>query len=460
MAENYVLLETIELTQAAASVTFDNLPATGYTDLKIVMSARTTGTNGNAQGFCYLSFNGSTTDFTSKRLGQDGTSTFSDSGGRFLAFVPNNSATANTFGTLNLYIPEYRSSAFKSWSTEQGMENNSSTNYLQGMSAGLWSVTSAITSITINNIIDSTGTGTNLVAGSTFSLYGLSALGTSPTIAPKASGGNIVANDGTYWYHAFLTSGTFTPLATLSCESIVVAGGGGGGNGSGGGGGGGAGGLVYTASNSLTASAYAVTVGAGGAGGIGGTANLGGTSGANSILNAVTATGGGGGGAGSATGKNGGSGGGSQWGVVAVGGLGISGQGNNGGGSDQNFSNYGGGGGGGAGAVGGNSVDNVRAGSGGIGSSVYSSWGSATTTGILSSTLYYYAGGGGSGSNDGGGGGPGAGGIGGGGAGGNSTTTSTAGTANTGGGGGGGGSSYRVGGAGGSGIVIIRYTMA
>jgi hypothetical protein len=41
MPNNMILLETIALTQSAASVTFDNLPTSGYTDLKIVISART-----------------------------------------------------------------------------------------------------------------------------------------------------------------------------------------------------------------------------------------------------------------------------------------------------------------------------------------------------------------------------------------------------------------------------------
>ena len=40
MAGNHVLLETIELTQTTTSVTFDNIPQTGYTDLKIIMNAR------------------------------------------------------------------------------------------------------------------------------------------------------------------------------------------------------------------------------------------------------------------------------------------------------------------------------------------------------------------------------------------------------------------------------------
>jgi hypothetical protein len=42
MSNNYVLLETIELTANASSIVFDNIPQTGYTDLKVVFSTRTT----------------------------------------------------------------------------------------------------------------------------------------------------------------------------------------------------------------------------------------------------------------------------------------------------------------------------------------------------------------------------------------------------------------------------------
>jgi hypothetical protein len=59
MAENYVLLETIELTTSAASITFDNIPQTGYTDLKIVASARTN--RALEVDSAVLRFNGDTT---------------------------------------------------------------------------------------------------------------------------------------------------------------------------------------------------------------------------------------------------------------------------------------------------------------------------------------------------------------------------------------------------------------
>jgi hypothetical protein len=156
----------------ASAISFSSIPST-YTDLVVYMCARTTGTNGNGQGFCYLSFNGSSASFSSRRLYQDGTSVASDSPGRFLAYIPNNAATASTFGTMVMYIPNYTSSNNKSYSVDQGMENNSSANYLQGLSAGLWSNTATINSITIDGVINSDGSVANFIQYSTAYLYGI-----------------------------------------------------------------------------------------------------------------------------------------------------------------------------------------------------------------------------------------------------------------------------------------------
>lgn len=468
MAENYILLDRITLTASAASVTFSNIPQSGYTDLKLVMSARTTGTNGNAQGFCYLAFNGSTANFTSRRLYQDGTTAGSDSAGRFLAYVPNSQATANNFGVLDLYIPNYTSSNYKSWSADQNMENNSSTYYLQGMSAGLWSNTAAITSITIDNVIDSSGTVFAFASGSTFSLYGLAAVGTTPgaTSAPKASGGDIIKTDGTYWYHAFTYSGTFTPVTNLTCDYLVVAGGGGGGGGYGAGGGAGGlrstvtatggGGSLESMLSVTSGTSYTITVGSGGAGGV----SVAGTQGSSSVFSTITSIGGGYGAAFAANGGTGGSGGGAAGRNSYTGGSGTANQGYAGGNSNYSNSNITAvAGGGGAGAVGGNAVNNGgtsgTSGSGGNGVAI-SALATATNTGVSS----YYAGGGGGASRTVGETTPaGSGGSGGGGAGNpsDSNLVATAGTANTGGGGGGSGGS---GANGGSGIVIIRYSAA
>ena len=451
MPNNYVLLERIELNDSAASVTFANIPQTGYTDLKIVMSARTT--RAAADDAVLIRFNGSTTNFTVKELRGNGTSALSSSPTvGFLGYVDGNTATTNTFSNTEIFIPNYTGNTNKSFSVDGVMENNA-TAALQGLLAGLWSNTAAITSIGFFP-----DTGPNFVANSTFSLYGLAALGTTPAIAPKASGGNIIDFDGTYWIHTFLSSGTFTPQVGLSCDLLVVAGGGGGGKFIGGGGG--AGGFrTSTGFSVASATNYSVTVGAGGAGGT----PYFGISGSNSIFSTITSTGGGGGGSydnvsgGTAytTGLTGGSGGGGAP-TNTDNQQGPGGDGNtpstspsqgNSGGYGVKITNYGGGGGGGAGSSGSVSTG-TNGGAGGSGSA-------SSITG----TSVTYAGGGGGGINTTNT--PGAGGSGGGGSGATSTTlVGGNGTVNLGGGGGGGGYSAANGGAGGSGIVIIRYPAA
>ena len=456
MAENHVLLETIALSQNAASITFDNIPQTGYTDLVIKSSVRTTESADVSS--LNISLNGSTSTFNQRYIVSNGGGVFTGTQARWVTYADGGTATANTFSNDEIYIANYTSSTTnKSFLSESTTEQNSSTAYL-GLFAGIWGTTSAITSITL------TPAGGSLAPFSTFSLYGVAAFGTTPVTAPFATGGNIVAQDGTYWYHAFLTSGNFVPLKALSCDALVVAGGGGG---SSGGGGGGAGGLLALSSQSLTeATNYTVTVGAGGSGAF----ENKGTDGSNSQFGALTAAVGGGAGGtdyvsglAAESGNLGGSGGGASMNPTASGiaGLGTAGQGNNGGVGSTSAPAYGGGGGGGAGAVGG-SGNGTIGGNGGAGSSSYSSWGLATNTGHNVSGTYWFAGGGAGSTNTGGSGTP-TGGNGGGGNGGFGTAQpGVAGLRNTGGGGGSssGGAAGGTSAAAGSGIVIVRYPMS
>jgi hypothetical protein len=452
MPANYVLLEKITVGAAgASSVTFSSIPQTGYTDLVVKSSTRTTGTSVGV----ILSFNGSTASRTTRGLFGDGTSTVSYNNTDPLGGLENSSgATASTFSNSELYVPNYAGSTNKSSSMDAVVENNA-TAAQQFLNANLWSNSAAITSITL------TPEAGNFVQYSTFYLYGVAKLGTTPAIVPYATGGDIIDTDGTYWYHTFLSSGTFTPQKSLSCDYLVVAGGGGGGTGTLGldvGAGGGAGGLRSTVTAtggggslesklSLGTSAYTVTIGAGGA------AN---TSGSNSVFSTITSTGGGRG-AGNNTisdGASGGSGGGgrgSGGGTGINGGAGTSNQGYAGGSGSSAAQSYGGGGGGGANAIGGGG-SGTAGGNGGNG----------VATSITGSSVTYGGGGGGGTGAYSTAGTPGTGGTGGGGAGGQSATAGTAGTANTGGGGGGGGSSAGgngTGGAGGSGLVIVRYAV-
>lgn len=433
----------------ASSITFSNIPQT-YTDLALLVSARADSTT-TARDITIVP-NGASSGMSDRVLYANGASASSYSDAAMYAgSVPDASATASTFGNILIYCPNYAGSTQKSFSVDSVTENNGTTAVAQ-LIAGLWTGTSAITSLVLAPTASK-----NFVQYSTFYLYGVSNSQTQNGSVPYATGGDVITTDGTYWYHAFKASGTFTPKAgkTLSCDILTVAGGGGGEDG-GSGGGGGAGGVLAFASQSLAAStAYTATVGAGAAGGTGGTPS----NGSNSQFGSLTASVGGGGGG--QTGGNGGSGGGGYPGTN--GGSPTTGQGFAGGNGGAFSSPYSSGGGGGAGSVGiaGNSASGVS-GNGGAGVNTYTNWGSLsaalTATGLGVSG--YIAGGGGGGANQQYGGTNGTGGSGGGGNGGNLPTN---GTANT--GSGGGGSSKQpsgagTGGNGGSGIVIIRYSVA
>lgn len=236
--------------------------------------------------------------------------------------------------------------------------------------------------------------------------------------------------------------------ASASVDYLAAAGGGGGGGVDAYSAGGGGSGAVRTGTTTVSAGAYAITVGAGGAGALGAlSSGPVGASGEDTVIaSIVTATGGGGGGGSTVRGGiAGGSGGGGGTNASAIGTGGAGTTGGNSGASA--FAAYGvtgaGGGGGGAGAVG-------TAGSAGGGGA-----GGIGTTSSISGVSTTYGGGGGGGNG-------GVGGAGGGGAGGVGRADGTAGTAYTGGGGGGAGgngsSGGNTGGAGGSGVAIISYT--
>ncbi len=167
MATTYTLIDKTILTANQASVSFTGLGAysSDYTDLKLVFTTRSTaGTSAESD---LIQFNGSTSSFSTIRLYGFGTTVGSDTSNRWIAFSDASGATANTFSNSEVYIPNYSSSNYKSFSSEGAQEDNSSTAFI-GLASGLWSNTAAITSITITN---SSG---DYVSGSSFYLYGIS----------------------------------------------------------------------------------------------------------------------------------------------------------------------------------------------------------------------------------------------------------------------------------------------
>ncbi len=440
----------------AASVTFNSIPQT-HTDLIIKASPR--GTNSSTSIETLISFNGVTTNLSSRLLYGSGAAVGSTTNTNIAGVSSSASDTSNTFGNLEFYIPNYTGASNKSLSVDSVSENNATTAYAY-LTSGLWSNTAAITSITITPAAGS------WAQNSTFSIYGVKKYVETGT-GSKATGGTVTTAGG-YTYHTFFSSGMFTPTASITGgEVLVVAGGGGSGGGSSwAAGGGGAGGLVYASSQSFTSgTGYAAIVGAGGTSGRG---SQSGDNGSNSSFGSLTVAVGGGGGGGYQGGgqtpyaaRVGGSGGGGpsgqSYGGSEAGAAGTAGQGN-GGGLGYFNPNMTGGGGGGAGAAGANATT-TKAGNGGAGVSTYSAWGSATGTGHNVSGTFWYAGGGGGSA-----GGPSfssTGSIGGNGGGGygapSHDTFGSKALPNTGGGGGAQVSDVTVG-SGGSGIVIVRYT--
>jgi hypothetical protein len=424
MPDNYILLEKIVVGAASPdSVTFSNIPQTGYTDLILKGTVKTT--QAATYGLLGIRPNGSTSSITGIRMyGGDGNAYADDT--PTLAFISGTSTESNTFGSFETYITNYAGSGIKTFSSESTGERNQTNDTYMGVSTILWSNTAAITSLQI--MPQAVG----FVEGSTFYLYGVAKLNTTPAISPMATGGDVIMTDGTYWYHAFRSSGTFTPLKALSCDVLVVAGGGGGGYYNGGGGG--AGGLQAFTSQSISSS-KTITIGAGAPQPAG---YVDSSNGNDSTFQGLTASVGGGRGSGYYTTSSavGGSGGGGGMDYNTTGSAGTAGQGNAG--ANGNGTTVAGGG-GGAGGVG---QSGAAGGAGGVGSSTYSSWGSVTGTGQNVSGTYYYAGGGGWLTGGSGGGG----------------ANTSSGVANTG-GGGGCGKGSTSGSGGGSGIVIVRYAV-
>lgn len=432
-------------------VNFSNIPQ-GYTDLVLVV--------GNSRASAgsvtlFLQFNGdTTTSYSRTTIGASST------GGLFSNRMVNATSIyagaiyATNNGTNIINVQNYSSSnMFKTIISKIGVygADYEPVSYM----AGLWRKTDPITSIRL------TVDGASYSTGTVISLYGIKA----SIRSPKATGGRIYT-DGSYWYHVFRDTGKFTPSSALTVSSLVIGGGGGGGGSGGayfGGGGGGAGGYAYTASSNLLANTdYPIVIGAGGTG----YADAYPTFGTKSTFNSINGYGGGRGYPGQNSVPNDslmGSGGGGSAGQTGGGTSGLymaSGQGFKGGDAGGNAAA----GGGGAGAAGGSS-NSFQGGNGGAGLNTWSSWAYATQTGVSG----YYMGGGGGGNspyygtpttN------PSLGGAGGGGNGGTSGIIDNAkhGVPNTGSGGGGGSalntlSGIQLGGNGGSGLVIVRYSI-
>jgi hypothetical protein len=173
MPATYTLINSNVLASSAASITFSSIPAT-YTDLVLRVSGRTD----RAAPFdsLVLTINGTGgTAYSRTALRGNGSSAVSfnaSSGASFLTDlmgITASTATSNTFGSFEIYIPSYTVSQNKPFSFAGAGEDNNSTPVYSGATAGLWSNTAAITQLSF-----APNSGTVFVSGSSFYLYGIS----------------------------------------------------------------------------------------------------------------------------------------------------------------------------------------------------------------------------------------------------------------------------------------------
>jgi hypothetical protein len=177
MPNTMTLIASATATTGTSIAAFTSIPGT-YTDLRILISARDSYTAGGGNSM-NIQFNGATTTYNSRYVqayastgvdnGTETTSAWGITGNPMRATV-NGAATASTFGNTEIYICGYSSSNYKSWSIDGAAEDNAGGPTSQNgvsFTAGLWSNTSAITSISFGLEVG------NFVSPSTFYLYGI-----------------------------------------------------------------------------------------------------------------------------------------------------------------------------------------------------------------------------------------------------------------------------------------------
>lgn len=163
---NMIPISTVTVgSGGASSIDFTNIPQ-NYTDLIIKLSARRDATSTSVD----LTFNGSTSGYSRRRILGDGSTASSTSSSSASTIQDPMSVqsdwTSSTFGNVEIYIPNYAGSNNKSISIDAVTENNATTAYAV-LNAGLWANTSSITSI---KLAPASG---NFVQYSSATLYGI-----------------------------------------------------------------------------------------------------------------------------------------------------------------------------------------------------------------------------------------------------------------------------------------------
>lgn len=172
MANTFFAIAKNNLTSSQSSVVFSGIPQT-YTDLYIVISVRntggTTGTN-----YIRMQANSATNEFSGRYIEGYGNSLvgagYTQNDPYMTQLYGNvlNGATADVFGSVEIYIPNYAGSITKPMSGTGISENNNATaSWGIDAVASFYNSGSAITSLTF------TPTSNSFASNSSFHLYGI-----------------------------------------------------------------------------------------------------------------------------------------------------------------------------------------------------------------------------------------------------------------------------------------------
>jgi hypothetical protein len=159
-------IASIELSSASSTITFSSIPQ-GYTDLKIVVSARSDYSGPWTN--CSISINGSTSNFSSNFIyagGSGSAASTTRTDNLNVTFANAATSTSNTFSNEELYFPNYTNNNYKSFSVDKVAETNAVEAYIH-MNSVLWSSNAAITSIAF------TSQNNNFAPNTTATLYGI-----------------------------------------------------------------------------------------------------------------------------------------------------------------------------------------------------------------------------------------------------------------------------------------------
>jgi hypothetical protein len=164
------LIQTKTITTTGISfIGFSSLDLLNFTDLYFVASVRSARAVAHEQLVFYINSDGGQ-KYANRVLVGNGSSVssniFSEFAGSAGLSAPGSLATASTFGSISMYLPNFKSTTNKVFSVDTVSENNDTTAY-QSLIANRYTSTSPVSIISINN---NQG---NFEIGTTVSLYGI-----------------------------------------------------------------------------------------------------------------------------------------------------------------------------------------------------------------------------------------------------------------------------------------------